>query len=122
MKPKIAIIGKGNVGSALQRGLERVGYEVGSAGKDPRLVHETSKWGDIIILAVPYPAVADAVRELADSINGKTLVDVTNALGADFQLAIGFTTSGAEELQKKAPAVWSRRSIRYSQSTWLQAK
>ena len=32
-KPKIAIIGKGNGGSALQRGLERVGYEVRSAGK-----------------------------------------------------------------------------------------
>jgi predicted dinucleotide-binding enzyme len=104
MKPKIAIIGKGSVGSALQRGLERVGYEVRSAGKDPRLVEETAKWADLIILAVPYPAVAVAVRELADSVNGKTLIDVTNALGADFQLAIGFTTSGAEELQKQAPA------------------
>lgn len=104
MKPRIAIIGKGNVGSALQRGLERVGYEVRPAGKDPHLVRETSQWGDLIILAVPYPAVADAVREMADSINGKPLIDVTNALGPDFQLAIGFSTSGAEELQKKAPA------------------
>src|SRR5690349_13666191 len=60
--------------------------------------------GDIVILAVPYPAVADAVRELADRISGKALIDVTNALGPDFQLAIGFSTSGAEELQKMAPA------------------
>jgi predicted dinucleotide-binding enzyme len=104
MKPKIAIIGKGNVGSALQHGLERAGYEVRSVGKDPSLVRETSKWGDLIILGVPYPAVADAVREIADSISGKTLIDVTNALGPDFQLAIGFSTSGAEELQKKASA------------------
>ena len=45
--------------------------------------------------------MADAVRELADGINGKALIDVTNALGPDFQLAIGFPTSGAEEVQKK---------------------
>lgn len=104
MKPKIAVIGKGNVGSALQRGLERVGYEVRSAGKEPRLVRETSTWADLVILAVPYPAVADAIRKLADGIKGKALIDVTNALGPDFQLAIGFSTSGAEELQKMAPA------------------
>ena len=104
MKPKIAIIGKGNLGSALQRGLERVGYEVRSAAKDPHLVRETSKWGDLIILAVPYPAVPEVIRELTDTISGKALIDVTNALGPDFQLAIGFSTSGAEELQKRAPA------------------
>ena len=33
----------------------------------------------------------------------KTVVDVTNALGPDRNLAVGFTTSGAEELQKKLP-------------------
>jgi predicted dinucleotide-binding enzyme len=31
------------------------------------------------------------------------LLDVTNALTPDYQLALGCTTSGAEELQKKAP-------------------
>ena len=30
-------------------------------------------------------------------------MDVTNALGPDMNLAVGFTTSGAEELQKKLP-------------------
>jgi predicted dinucleotide-binding enzyme len=30
-------------------------------------------------------------------------VDVTNALTDDMQLAVGCTTSGAEELQKKVP-------------------
>jgi predicted dinucleotide-binding enzyme len=84
--------------------LERVGYEVRPAGTTPGLVRETSKWGEVIILAVPYPAVADAVREIADGVSGKALIDVTNALGPDFQLSIGFSTSGAEELQKMAPA------------------
>lgn len=103
MKPKIAIIGKGNVGSALQRGLERAKYEVKSVGKDPARVREIAAWGELIILAVPYPAVDEAIREMGDAINGKPLIDVTNALTPDYQLALGFTTSGAEELQKKAP-------------------
>lgn len=35
MKPKIALVGKGNVGGALARGFEHAGYEVKVAGKDP---------------------------------------------------------------------------------------
>jgi predicted dinucleotide-binding enzyme len=54
------------------------------------------------MLAVPYGAVDDALRELADAVNGKTIVDVTNALTPDMQLASGCTTSGAETLQQKA--------------------
>ncbi|WP_447979987.1 NADPH-dependent F420 reductase [Candidatus Nitrospira bockiana] len=104
MKAKIAVIGTGNVGGALRRGLEGAGYEVRAVGKDPARVRETGAWGDIVILAVPYSAVDDAIRELGDTIRGKPLVDVTNVLTADFQLALGFTTSGAEELQKKASA------------------
>jgi predicted dinucleotide-binding enzyme len=54
-----------------------------------------------MILAVPYGAVDAAVAALADGISGKTLVDVTNALTGDMQLANGCTTSGAA-LQQKA--------------------
>lgn len=102
MKPKIAIIGNGNVGSALQRGLERAGYTVKSTGKNPPQVRETAEWGEAIILAVPFPAVNDALGAIAGAAHGKVLVDVTNALTSDMRLALGCTTSGAEELQKKA--------------------
>ena len=104
MKSKIAIIGDGNVGSALRRGLERAGYEVKSVGKDPPRVRETATWGQVIILAVPYPAVEETIREMADAVRGKLLIDASNALTPDLQLALGFTTSGAEELQKKVPS------------------
>ena len=104
MKTKIAIIGDGNVGSALNRGLERAGYEVQSVGNEPSRVREIASWGEHIILAIPFAAVDDVLRNLGDAVNGKTLIDATNALTPDFQLAIGFTTSGAEELQKKAPS------------------
>ena len=102
MKPKIGIIGNGNVGSALARGLERVGYAVRAVGNEPAKVKETGEWAEAVILAVPYGAVDDAVRQLGASIQAKTLVDVTNALTEDMQLASGCTTSGAEHLQQIA--------------------
>jgi predicted dinucleotide-binding enzyme len=101
MKPKVGIIGDGNVGSALRRGLERAGYEVRAVGKGPGEVKDTGAWADVVILAVPYGAIDDAVAELGNGISGKTLLDVTNALTADMQLASGCTTSGAEALQRK---------------------
>ncbi len=102
-KAKIGIIGDGNVGGALRSGLEKAGYPVRAVGKDPAKISETGVWAEVVMLAVPFPAVDSALKSLGDSVAGKTLVDVTNALTEDMQLALGFTTSGAEELQKKAP-------------------
>ncbi|HKO59234.1 MAG TPA: NAD(P)-binding domain-containing protein [Thermoanaerobaculia bacterium] len=97
---KIAIIGNGNVGSALERGLRRGGHDVRSTGREN--VRETAQFGEVIILAVPFGGVDDAVTTMGDAVNGKVVVDVTNALDENMGLAIGCTTSGAEELQKKA--------------------
>jgi 8-hydroxy-5-deazaflavin:NADPH oxidoreductase len=99
---KIAIIGKGNVGSALERGLQRAEYDVRSTGKEN--VRETAAWGEVVILAVPFGAAKDAVQTMGDAVDGKVLVDATNALDENMGLAIGFTTSGAEELQKLTPS------------------
>lgn len=104
MKPKIGIIGKGNVGHALLRGCERAGYEAKAVGHYLKEVQETSAWGEVIILAVPFAALDETLREMGENVNGKPLVDVTNVVTADFQLALGCTTSGAEELQKKVPS------------------
>ena len=103
MKGKVGIIGRGNVGSALARGLERAGYEVRVTGNDAAAVRELGAWAPIVILAAPHGAVDAVVAALGSTIDGKVLVDATNALTPEFQLALGFTTSAAEELQKKAP-------------------
>lgn len=100
----IGIIGKGNVGSALQRGLQRAGHNVTTVGNEPDAMRQTASAADVVIIAVPFRAVGDAVRELGNTVDGKVLVDATNVIGPERQLAVGFTTSGAEELQKKAPA------------------
>jgi predicted dinucleotide-binding enzyme len=99
---KIAIVGQGNVGSALERGLSRAGHDVRTSGKQNAA--ETASWGEIVVLAVPFPALDAVVREVGGALRGKVVVDVTNALTPDMKLALGYSTSGAEELQKKLPA------------------
>ena len=103
MAMKIGIIGDGNVGSALARGLARAGQEVRSVGNDKGAIREAASWGDVVLLAVPFGAIDDVVRDAGEALAGKTVVDVTNALDANMDLAVGFRTSGAEELQKKLP-------------------
>ena len=103
MAMKIGIIGDGNVGSALARGLKRAGHEVRAVGKDRGDIRDTAGWGEIVILAVPFGALEDVVRTTGEVLSEKTVIDVTNALDANMNWAIGFTTSGAEELQKKLP-------------------
>ena len=101
---KIAIIGNGNVGSALERGLVRGGHDVEAVGHEPERMKELARRADAVILAVPFGAVGDAAETLGDALDGKVVVDVTNALTEDYQLALGFDTSGAEELQAKVPS------------------
>lgn len=103
MVTKIGIVGNGNVGSALARGLTRAGHEVRAVGKDKAAIREVASWGEVVLLAVPFDAIDDIVRDAGEALAGKTVVDVTNALDASMSLAVGFTTSGAEELQKKLP-------------------
>jgi predicted dinucleotide-binding enzyme len=72
-------------------------------GSDKTAIRDTAAWSEVVILAVPFGALDDVVRAAGEALAGKTVIDVTNALGPDMSLAVGFTTSGAEELQKKLP-------------------
>jgi predicted dinucleotide-binding enzyme len=101
---KIAIIGKGNVGTALSKGLSKAGHEVKFGHRDTaEPVADAASWGEIIILAVPHENVNDAIKEIQPHADGKILIDVTNAIGEDYGLGISCTTSTAEETQKKLP-------------------
>ena len=100
---KIGIIGKGNVGNALGNGLSGK-HEVKFGHRDPaELVAEAAKWGEIIILAVPYDDIDEAIREIKPYSDGKVVIDVTNAMGSKMELGISCTTSTGEETQKKLP-------------------
>ena len=102
MKPKVGIIGRGSVGSSIQSGLDKGGYATRIVGSDPKGVSETAKWADIVILAVPFAAIDDALKAMGNSINGKALIDASNIVGPDAQQKIPATSSGAKELQRKA--------------------
>lgn len=97
----IGIIGDGNVGSALQRGLTRAKHDVRAVGSDKAQIRSTVEGADVVFLAVPFGALDDVAATIAPLVKGKIVVDVTNALTKDMSLALGYTTSGAEELQKK---------------------
>lgn len=100
---KVGIIGNGNVGGALSRGLALARQDVRIVDNEPAQVRATAEWADILILAVPFGAVSNVAMTIAPAVEGKTIVDVTNALTEEMKLALGYSTSGAEELQKMLP-------------------
>ena len=61
--------------------------------------------GDIVILAVPYSAVLDVVKQYGEELAGKLLVDITNPVASDHtSFVTPGDSSGAQEIAKAAPA------------------
>src|SRR5438067_1093264 len=87
---KIAIIGSGNVGSALGSGWAKRGHEVVFGGRSPGkagvpnavYVRDAAQSAEVVVLAVPWNAVADALRS-AGNLTGKLILDATNPLLPD---------------------------------------
>jgi predicted dinucleotide-binding enzyme len=93
MSTRVAVIGAGNVGGRLARGLTRAGHRVTVGSRRPAGAADLASEGievidpataaarsDVIVLAVPVPALAEAVSSLG-SLRGKILVDASNAVG-----------------------------------------
>lgn len=112
----IAIIGAGNVGSALASSATRAGHNVTLSSKDQdeadRVASETGasaapdnpsavEDAEVVILAVPYPALEDLAEELASDLDGKVVVDVSNRMNPDDPAEPIDGTSAAEQLQAK---------------------
>ena len=116
----ISILGTGNMASGLAVLFAKAGHAVTLGSRKPAEAEtvaralgrgiagtglaDTAGRSDLVVLAVPYSAVADVLAATGD-LTGKTVVDITNPMTADFSgLAIGLTTSAAEEIQKAVPA------------------
>ena len=116
---KVAIIGTGNMGAGLASTLAGAGHEVTIGARDLIKaaaladkvgrgavgggIAAAAKLADVVVLALPFGAAADAIK-LAGDLAGKIVVDISNPISADFkELVIGHTTSAAEEIQKLAP-------------------
>jgi len=91
---RIGMIGSGNVGSALGRVWAQAGHsvifssrniehdralasKVGNNAKagTPR---EAAEFGDVIVMAVPYRALPELGKSLADALKGKVVIDACN--------------------------------------------
>ncbi|RKR74363.1 NADPH-dependent F420 reductase [Frondihabitans australicus] len=98
----VTIFGTGNMGTAIAGVLEHGGATVEDIGSADANATVT---GDIVILAVPYPALADIVANYADQLAGKTVVDITNPL--DFStfdsLVVPAGSSAAASLAEALP-------------------
>jgi predicted dinucleotide-binding enzyme len=114
----VSILGAGNVGMALAKALLRRGVRVRFGVPDPEKYRasvaalgemaevgtttEATARSDLVILAVPYGAALAIARSVRDW-QGTILVDATNPLAPGLSgLAVGTTTSGAEEIARLA--------------------
>lgn len=117
---KLGVIGSGNIGKGIGSWAAKLGYDVTFSAKTEagakaaaQAAGHSAKAGnvrgaveaaDLVLLAVPYGAVKQVLTEIKPLLGGKTVIDVTNALSADFSsLTLGFTTSAAEEIAKLVP-------------------
>jgi predicted dinucleotide-binding enzyme len=95
------IFGTGNMGSAIADVLTAGGVDVEHVNSSDQ---GATINGDIVVLAVPYPALSDIVTQYGDQFAGKTVVDITNPVDfQSFQLAVPSDSSSAAELAQKLP-------------------
>jgi 8-hydroxy-5-deazaflavin:NADPH oxidoreductase len=98
----VSIIGTGNMGQAIAGIVGKSGNTVELLGENDTAKPAT---GDVVVLAVPYPAVADVVAQRGDQLAGKVVVDITNPLDfATFDsLVVPADSSAAAEIAGKLP-------------------
>jgi 8-hydroxy-5-deazaflavin:NADPH oxidoreductase len=116
----ISIIGSGGMAAAIGGRAAKAGHTVEVMSRDAAKARALAEQvgagattgtfgvapaGDIVILAVPYSAVLDVVKQYGEELASKLLVDITNPIKSDFT---GFLTPedsfGAQEIAKAAPA------------------
>jgi predicted dinucleotide-binding enzyme len=69
----------------------------------PGAGRERGAFGEVVILAVPWPAAQDAIQSAGD-LDGKVLVDATNPLAPNLSgLTLGHSTSAGELVAAWAP-------------------
>ncbi|HEY7859348.1 MAG TPA: NADPH-dependent F420 reductase [Candidatus Nanopelagicales bacterium] len=98
----VSIIGTGNMGQAISSIVAKGGSTVELVGQS-----DTDKQvsGDIVVLAVPYPALAQVLAQRGEQLAGKVVVDITNPL--NFQtfdsLVVAADGSAAAEIAAALP-------------------
>jgi 8-hydroxy-5-deazaflavin:NADPH oxidoreductase len=93
--PTFGVLGSGEVGQVLAKGLKRHGYEVRIGSRSPDKLAafskdagipagtfaEVGRWGEALVLAVLGTAAADVLAQVGrDGLRGKLVIDTTNPI------------------------------------------
>ncbi|HUR94401.1 MAG TPA: NAD(P)-binding domain-containing protein [Gemmatimonadales bacterium] len=121
---KFGVLGSGEVGQELAKGLRGIGHEVRIGSRDPRKLAaytaetkipngtfaEVAKWGDALVLAVLGSAAEDVLRQVGvENFAGKLVIDTTDPIteapprDGVLECFTGPNESLMERLQKAAP-------------------
>ena len=118
---KVTIIGAGNMGRGVGTRVVAGGHELEILDRDPaeaqKLADELGGGatvldsagaiaGEVVVMALYYPGIKDAVRQYAGELDGKVVVDITNPVDTESwdRLATPPGTSSAEEVAALVPA------------------
>jgi 8-hydroxy-5-deazaflavin:NADPH oxidoreductase len=117
---KVTIVGAGNMGRGIGTRVVAGGHQVEIVGRDPAPAQQLAAnlgssatalhpgapfGGEVVVFAVYYPGIKDAVRQYADQLAGKVVVDITNPVNTETwdSLATAPGSSSAEETQQLVP-------------------
>jgi NADPH-dependent F420 reductase len=117
---KATIIGAGNMGRAIATRAIAGGHEVEIVDRDPAeaqkladelggsataLEAEAAFGGDVVVFALYYPGIKDAVQQYSDRLPGKVVVDISNPVDTQTwdRLATEPGSSAAEEIAELVP-------------------
>ncbi len=118
---KVTNIGAGNMGRGVGTRVVAGGHELEILDRDPaeaqKLADELGGGataadsagtiaGEVVVMALYYPGIKDAVRQYANDLGGKVVVDITNPVDTETwdRLATPPGTSSAEEVAALVPA------------------
>lgn len=121
----ITVGGTGRIGGALAKAWLRAGHAVTVAARDVQSADASELAGlgakvtpiagaangaAVVVLAVPAGAVPDVLGAIG-ALDGKVVIDCTNAIARGFSLEYGLTTSSSEELAARIPGARVVRSF-----------
>lgn len=115
---RIAVIGAGAVGNAVARAVAGAGHSVVVAATDDEHARAVAtqvggsvaasneaaaREADLVVLAVPFPAIDLVAEEIAGAVRGKIVLDATNPLKPDLSGLAVRDHSGAEQVRDRLP-------------------
>lgn len=98
----ISIIGTGTMGQAIASVATRGGHSVQLLGKADAA---TAATGDMVVLAVPYPALGEILAQRGADLAGKIVVDITNPVNFETfdSLTVPADSSATAEIAAALP-------------------